>query len=138
MFYLLNLVFVSGLDLNVEVRLGVFRRFPAKTITHKGELVFTQRMLYLPLSTFRRFLVDHRGERKVKNFSCLDQFFAKAFAQFTYPGYLVGIEVNPSLAHRLETLLSRADSRQTQKLQRGPHWASKNPCVDWQIRSSAS
>ncbi|MEO5658328.1 MAG: DUF4372 domain-containing protein [Polaromonas sp.] len=33
-------------------------------------------MLYLPLRTFRRCVADHRVEPKVKEFSCLDQFFA--------------------------------------------------------------
>ena len=51
---------------------------------HQGKLVFAQLMLYLPLSTFRRCVADHRGEHKVKDFSCLDQFFAMAFAQLTY------------------------------------------------------
>ena len=43
---------------------------------HQGKLVFAQLMLYLPLSTFRRCVADHNGEHKVKDFSCLDQFFA--------------------------------------------------------------
>ena len=48
---------------------------------HQGKLVFAQLMLYLPLSTFGRCVADHNGEHKVKDFSCLDQFFAMAFAQ---------------------------------------------------------
>ena len=51
---------------------------------HQGKLVFAQLMLYLPLSTFRRCVAEHNGEHKVKDFSCLDQFFAMAFAQLTY------------------------------------------------------
>jgi hypothetical protein len=43
---------------------------------HQGKLVFSQ-----PMSTFRRCIVKHRGYHKVKNFSCLEQFFAMAFAQ---------------------------------------------------------
>ena len=61
---------------------------------HQGKLVFAQLMLYLPLSTFRRCVADHRGEHKVKDFSCLDQFFAMAFAQLTYRESLRDIEVN--------------------------------------------
>ena len=34
---------------------------------HQGELVFAQLMVYLPLSTFRRCVADHRGEHKVKD-----------------------------------------------------------------------
>ncbi|MDP3863868.1 MAG: DUF4372 domain-containing protein, partial [Rhodoferax sp.] len=60
--------------------MSVFFGFPPKTVTHQGKLVFAQLMLYLPLSTFRRCVADHRGEHKVKDFSCLDQFFAMAFA----------------------------------------------------------
>ncbi len=61
---------------------------------HEGKLVFAQLMFYLPLSTFRRCVADHRGEHKVKDFSCLDQFFAMAFAQLTYRESLRDIEVN--------------------------------------------
>ena len=61
---------------------------------HEGKLVFAQLMLHLPLSTFRRCVADHRGEHKVKDFSCLDQFFAMAFAQLTYRESLRDIEVN--------------------------------------------
>ena len=61
---------------------------------HQGRLVFAQLMLYLPLSTFRRCVADHRGEHKVKDFSCLDQFFAMAFAQLTYRESSRNIEVN--------------------------------------------
>jgi hypothetical protein len=39
---------------------------------------------YLPPSTFRRFVIEHRGEQKGKDFSCLNQFFAMVFAEFTY------------------------------------------------------
>jgi hypothetical protein len=51
---------------------------------HQGKLVFSQLMAYLPMSTFRRCVAKHRGEHKVKDFSCLDQSFAMAFAQLTY------------------------------------------------------
>jgi len=61
---------------------------------HQGKLVFAQLMLYLPLSTFRRYVADHNGEHKVKDFSYLDQFFAMAFAQLTYRESLRDIEVN--------------------------------------------
>lgn len=61
---------------------------------HQGKLVFSQLMAYLPLSTFRRCVATHRGEHKVQDFSCLDQFFAMAFAQLTYRESLRDIEVN--------------------------------------------
>jgi hypothetical protein len=61
---------------------------------HQGKLVFSQLMAYLPMSTFRRCVAKHRGDHKVKDFSCLDQFFAMAFAQLTYRESLRDIEVN--------------------------------------------
>jgi hypothetical protein len=51
-------------------------------------------MAHLPLSTFRRCVAAHRGEHKVKDFSCLDQFLAMAFAQLTWRESLRDIEVN--------------------------------------------
>ena len=51
---------------------------------HQGKLVFSQLMAYLPMTTFRRCVAKHRSDYKVKDFSCLDQFFAMAFAQLTY------------------------------------------------------
>ncbi len=62
--------------------------------TCEDKLVFAQLMLYLPLSTFRRCVADHRGEHKVKDFSCRNRFFAMAFAQLTYRESLRDIEVN--------------------------------------------
>ena len=61
---------------------------------HYGKLVFSQLMAYLPLNVFARCVAAHRGEHKVKDFSCLDQFFAMAFAQLTYRESLRDIEVN--------------------------------------------
>lgn len=61
---------------------------------HQGMLVFAQVMAHLPLSTFRRCVAAHRGDRKVQEFSCLDQFFAMAFAQLTARESLRDIEVN--------------------------------------------
>lgn len=61
---------------------------------HQGKLVFAQIMTHLPLTTFRRCVAAHRGDYKVKDFSCLDQFFAMAFAQLTYRESLRDIELN--------------------------------------------
>jgi hypothetical protein len=51
---------------------------------NQGQLVFAQLMQHLPLTTFRRCVTRYAGERKVKSFSCLDQFLCVAFAQLTY------------------------------------------------------
>jgi Domain of unknown function (DUF4372)/Transposase DDE domain len=59
---------------------------------HTGKLVFAQVMEYLPLTTFRRCVARHRGEHKVKRFSCFDQYLCMAFAQLTYRESLRDIE----------------------------------------------
>ena len=45
---------------------------------YAGKLVFAQVMEHLPLHTFRRIVKRYAGERKVKSFSCLDQFLSMA------------------------------------------------------------
>jgi hypothetical protein len=57
-----------------------------------GKLVFAQIMEHLPLHTFRRIVMRYAGERKIKSFSCLDQFLSMAFAQLTYRESLRDIE----------------------------------------------
>ena len=59
---------------------------------HTGKLVFAQVMEHLPLTTFRRCVARHRGEHKVKRFSCFDQYLCMAFAQLTYRESLRDIE----------------------------------------------
>jgi hypothetical protein len=61
---------------------------------HQGKLVFAQLMALLPLSTFARCVAAHNGDHKIKDFSCLDQFLAMAFAQLTWRESLRDIEVN--------------------------------------------
>jgi Domain of unknown function (DUF4372)/Transposase DDE domain len=61
---------------------------------HQGKLVFAQLMAHLPLSTFRRCVARHRGDFNVQRFSCLDQFFAMAFAQLSARESLRDIEIN--------------------------------------------
>ncbi|MBP8019197.1 MAG: DUF4372 domain-containing protein [Hylemonella sp.] len=60
---------------------------------HQSKLVFSQFMAHLPMNTFRRWMAKHRGDHKGKDFSCLDQFFAMAFAQPSYQESLRDIEV---------------------------------------------
>jgi hypothetical protein len=59
---------------------------------HQGERVFAQVMAHLPLTTLRRCVARYDGEHKVKSFSCLDQFYAMAFAQLTFRESLRDIE----------------------------------------------
>ena len=49
---------------------------------NQGKLVFSQLMAFLPLSTFLRCVATHRGDHKVQDFTCMDQFLTMAFAQF--------------------------------------------------------
>ena len=65
---------------------------PHGVAMHQGKLVFAQVMAHLPLSTFRRCVARYDGEHKVKSFTCLDQFYAMAFAQLTFRESLRDIE----------------------------------------------
>ncbi len=95
---------------------------------HEGKVVFAQLMLFVPLSTFRRCVANHRGEHKVKDFSCLDQFFAMAFAQLTYRESLRDIEVNPrAQARRLYHMGFRCQTISRNTL------ANANATRPWQI-----
>ena len=95
---------------------------------HQGKLVFSQLMAYLPMSTFRRCVAKHRGDHKVKDFSCLDQFFAMAFAQLTYRESLRDIEVNlRAQANRLYHMGFRCSTISRNTL------ANANATRPWQI-----
>lgn len=118
-------VVVAGLDLNAERRsCDLLRCYARRTAMHQGALVFSQLMAYLPLSTFRRCVAAHRGEHKVKDFSCPDQFFSMAFAQLTYRASLRDIEVN-------------ACSRQLEiNALTSSHLGAASVGADWRSRSS--
>jgi hypothetical protein len=84
---------------------------------HQGQLVFSQLMRHLPLTTFRRCVARYAGEHKVKSFSCLDQYLCMAFAQLTYREslraqatklYHLGIRGNVSRNTLLRRSLSEA------------------------------
>ena len=49
-----------------------------------GRTVYAQIMEHLPLHEFHQCVDRYDGERKVKSFSCLDQFHCLAFAQLTF------------------------------------------------------
>jgi len=59
---------------------------------YTGKLVFSQVLEHLPLHTFRRCVQRYRGNHKVKEFTCHDQFLCMAFAQLTYRESLRDIE----------------------------------------------
>jgi len=60
---------------------------------YSGQIVFSQIMSFLPLRAFHCCVARYRGEYKVQNFACLDQFLCMAFAQLTYRESLRDIEV---------------------------------------------
>jgi hypothetical protein len=51
---------------------------------HVGRTVFSQLMDFVPRHTFRQIVERHKGDRRVRRFSCWDQFLTMAFAQLTY------------------------------------------------------
>jgi transposase len=59
---------------------------------YSGKLVFFQLMDFLPMYQFRRCVKRYDGNRYMKSFSCLDQFFCMAFAQLSYRESLRDIE----------------------------------------------
>ncbi len=60
---------------------------------YTGRLIFSQIMDYLPTHIFRQCVNRYHGNRKIKNFTCLDQYLCMAFAQLTYRESLRDIEV---------------------------------------------
>jgi hypothetical protein len=60
---------------------------------NQGKLVFSQLMVFMALSTLCRCVATHRGDHKIQDFTCMDQFLTMAFAQLNYREYLCDIEV---------------------------------------------
>ena len=94
---------------------------------YSGPLVFSQVMDYLSMKTFRRCVDRYQGNFAIKNFTCLDQFRAMAFAQMTYRESLRDIEAClRSQANKLYHMGIRAKvSRST--------LAEANEKRDWRI-----
>ena len=71
---------------------------------HSGRIVFAQLLDFLPRHEFNKCVLRHRGNRRVRRFSCFDQFLAMAFAQLTGRESLRDIEtclraMRPKLYH---------------------------------------
>jgi len=84
--------------------LVVLFSFQGRPTMNIGRTVFAQLMNFLPLHEFRKCVQRYNGEYKVKSFTCLDQFYAMAFAQLTYRESLRDIEAclkafRPKLYH---------------------------------------
>jgi hypothetical protein len=59
---------------------------------YSGKMVFAQVMEFLPMYEFQKCVRRYKGNYKIKDFSCLDQFLCMAFAQLTYRSSLRDIE----------------------------------------------
>jgi hypothetical protein len=92
-----------------------------------GRTVFSQVMDFLPMREFHRCVIRYRGNYKIKNFKCLDQFLSMAFAQLTYRESLRDIETCLRvMRHRLYHMGFRCRvSRNT--------LANANATRDWRI-----
>jgi hypothetical protein len=62
--------------------------------------VFSQLMDFLPKDQFKRCIERYRGNRRIRNFSCLDQFLCMTFAQLTYRESLRDIETCLGAIHK--------------------------------------
>lgn len=58
-----------------------------------GKSIFAQLMSWLHPEQFRRCVQRYKGNHKVSEFTCWDQFLAMAFAQITYRESLADLEV---------------------------------------------
>lgn len=61
-------------------------------IMHTGQFVFSQLLEFLPRWHLRECIRRHRGNHRIKTFSCFDQFLVMAFAQLTFRQSLRDIE----------------------------------------------
>ena len=60
---------------------------------HSGKAVFAQLMEWVHPEQFRRCVTRYKGNYKVREFSCWDQFLAMSFAQVTFRESLADIEI---------------------------------------------
>lgn len=107
-----------GLDLNFDSSSATLRsNASGGWKMNQGKLVFAQLTEHLPLTTFRRCVARHRGEFKVRSFSCLDQFLCMANATDskvlcaslkTTPDRLVSIPCRPPTLRRPDTRFGNA------------------------------
>lgn len=71
---------------------------------YSGQIVFSQIMQHLPLRRFDTCVRRYNGNRRVRTFSCRDQFYVMAFAQLTFRESLRDIitcltAMSPNLYH---------------------------------------
>jgi hypothetical protein len=71
---------------------------------YRGQVVFSQLMEFIPRREFRECVQRYQGDRRVRQFSCRDQFLSMVFAQLTFRESLRDIEtclnaLQPKLYH---------------------------------------
>ena len=71
---------------------------------YTGRTVFAQLMDLIPRRAFERCVARYQGNRRLRTFTCYDQFLCMAFAQLTYRESLRDIEtclraLQPKLYH---------------------------------------
>jgi hypothetical protein len=59
---------------------------------NQGQTVFAQLIALIPHKQFQRCVLRYQGDRRVRRFTCWDQFLSLAFAQLTYRESLRDIE----------------------------------------------
>lgn len=59
---------------------------------YSGKMVFSQVMDFLPFYEFNKCVQRYKGNKRIKSFTCLDQFLCMAFAQLTFRESLRDIE----------------------------------------------
>ena len=91
-----------------------------------GKLLFAQLMDFLPWSSFARSVARYGGDRRVRSFSCAEQFRAMAFAQLTYRESLRDIEACLSAPAKLYPMGFRSPVRRSTL-------AEANESRDWRI-----
>lgn len=65
-----------------------------------GRTVFAQLLDFVPMREFNKCVARYEGNKRVKSFSCYDQFIAMAFAQLTQCDSLRVIEACFRVAHK--------------------------------------
>ena len=66
------------------IRLRYATSFQKERHMHTGQIVFSQILQHLPVRRFRTCVSRYNGNRRVRNFTCYDQFLAMAFAQLAF------------------------------------------------------
>lgn len=94
---------------------------------YTGKTLFAQIMDFLPWSTFHRIVTRYRGDYRIRNFRCTEQFRIMAFAQLTYRESLRDIEacLSAQTSKLYHMGINRAISRST--------LADANESRDWRI-----